>query len=55
MPLRRLFSDGLLSLPPGKSAAAVCEDYLRCVYRHLAAELVRRFGQRIVDVTPLDC
>lgn len=53
--LRTLFSDGLLSLPPGKSAEAVCEDYLRCIYRHLAAELELRFGQHIISVTPIEC
>lgn len=46
--------DGLLMLPPGKSAVEVCIDYLAGVYKYTMKELKRTWGDAIVDATPID-
>jgi hypothetical protein len=45
----------LLRLPPGKSARAVCQDYLRGLYLYLVSTLKKRFGAELFPLTPMDC
>ena len=46
--------EGLLKLPPGKTAVDVCIDYLTGVYNYTISELNRTWGEHIVNATPID-
>ncbi|RJE22726.1 hypothetical protein PHISCL_04942 [Aspergillus sclerotialis] len=53
--LRDLYGEGLLSLPRGKTAQKVVEDYLRYLYRHLMHTLEKQLGQAVLKSTPIEC
>jgi hypothetical protein len=53
--LHDVFGSGMLRLPPGKSAEAVCEDYLRGLHHYLMGVLRKRFGHDVVQMTPIEC
>lgn len=46
--------EGLLALPPGKEAIELCADYLRCIYEYTIDELMRKWGQHMIGVTPIE-
>lgn len=53
--LKDIFGEGLLQLPPGKTAEDVCRDYLRGLYGFLVQTLQKRFSPEIFSVTPMEC
>ncbi len=53
--LRDVFGEGMLALPPNKTAQAVCQDYLRCMHDHLVSLLQKRVGESMFNLTPMEC
>jgi hypothetical protein len=52
--LKELYGDGLLTVPVGKSAKDVCEDYLREVYKFTMEKLEKEIGADLLEITPLE-
>ncbi|KAF1983181.1 actin-like ATPase domain-containing protein [Aulographum hederae CBS 113979] len=46
--------DGLMKLPPYRSATAVCADYLCEIYKFTIAELNKRLSPEVVSITPFE-
>jgi len=53
--LARMTGQGMMTLPTDRSAAQVCEDYLRHVYKHVNKILEQRLGRTTREMTPLEC
>ncbi|KAK2834840.1 hypothetical protein FQN49_006865 [Arthroderma sp. PD_2] len=52
--LKDLFGSGLMSLPKGKSAQYVIEDYFRELYMYLIHQLEKKMGSGVFNVTPME-
>lgn len=46
--------DGIMQLPPGKSAQTVVTDYLREIYKYTMQELERVWGEGMMRTLPID-
>ena len=53
--LRDLFGQGLLTLPPNKTARDVCRDYLTGLYRHAIERIKKNIGPEVFDASPVEC
>lgn len=42
-------------LPSNKSPQAVCEDFLREVYKYTVARLTKQLGPEVLEATPMEC
>jgi hypothetical protein len=47
-------NQGIMKLPPGKTATEVVGDYLRGVYNFIIGELERRTTAAVIEITPLE-
>ncbi|KAF1844825.1 actin-like ATPase domain-containing protein [Cucurbitaria berberidis CBS 394.84] len=52
--LKRSEGEGMLKLPPGKSATEVVTDFLREIYDWIESYLARRISAEILDMTPME-
>lgn len=52
--LKDLFGSGLMSLPKGKSAQSVIEDYFRELYVYLIHQLEKKMGAGVFNATPME-
>ena len=48
-------NNAIYRLPPNKNAQIVCEDFLRMIYRHTEAVLIKSLGTKTFEMTPMDC
>lgn len=50
-----LYGEGLMNLPPNKTAQDVVEDFLRHLRKYLMQRLEKEVGSDILKLTPMDC
>ncbi|KAK7539979.1 hsp70-like protein [Phyllosticta citribraziliensis] len=52
--LQDLFGQGMMQLPPHRTAKQLCADYLAGLYEYMVAILCKKFSKEVYEITPID-